>query len=405
MSLAIYQNGACLYLVGDFTDGPPEANAPEGKGIRYSMVSNVIRDSADAGTYQIVLTSANGGPDETGKDSNRFDGDDSDERLFYVSILVGAVPLIILVTNRLLTRRVYKSIVTPLDLLVSGVHQIRDGNLNCRIAYTARDEFAGVCADFNEMAGRLLDMVNARQKDDENRRELIAGISHDLRTPLTSIKAYVEGLGEGVAATPESRARYINIIKSKTADLEHIIAQLFLFSKLDLGNFPFRMETFDIGLALSDFVKTAGEEYKQKGLSLDLAENTRGLMVNADSVQLGNVFANILENSVKYGSKNGGIMRIACRAENGEALITLTDNGPGVPEASLEKIFHVFYRSDKARSNTGQGSGLGLAISAKIMERLGGSIRAANAREGGLSVILRLPIQTGGESDEKNTDY
>jgi hypothetical protein len=174
---------------------------------------------------------------------------------------------------------------------------------NYRIAYAARDEFAGVCADFNEMAGRFLDMVNARQKDDENRRELIAGISHDLRTPLTSIKAYIEGLEAGVAATPESRARYINTIKSKAGDLEHIIAQLFLFSKLDIGSFPFRMETFDIGLALSEFVKTAGEEYRQKGLCLDLAENTRGIRVTADRVQLGNVFANILENSVKYGNK------------------------------------------------------------------------------------------------------
>jgi signal transduction histidine kinase len=367
-------------------------------------VSNVIRDSADAGTYQIVLTSANVGPDETDEDSNRFDGDDPDERLFYVSILVGAVPLIILVTNRLLTRRVYKSIITPLDLLVSGVHQIRDGNLNYRIAYAARDEFAGVCADFNEMAGRLLDMVHARQRDDENRRELIAGISHDLRTPLTSIKAYIEGLEAGVAATPQSRMRYIDTIKSKTADLEHIIAQLFLFSKLDLGNFPFRMETFDIGLALWEFVKTAAEEYKQKGLSLELAENTRGLMVNADSVQLGNVFANILENSVKYGNKERGVMRIACRAEDGQALITLTDNGPGVPEAMLEKMLHVFYRGDKARSNTSQGSGLGLAISSKIMERLGGSIRAANAREGGLSIILKLPVETESTNNEKNID-
>jgi signal transduction histidine kinase len=307
----------------------------------------------------------------------------------------------------------YKSIVTPLDMLVSGVHHIRDGNLNYRISYAGDDEFAGVCADFNEMAGRLLDMVHARQKDDENRRELIAGISHDLRTPLTSIKAYIEGLGEGVSATPESRERYVNIIKSKTEDLEHIIAQLFLFSKLDLGNFPFKMETFDIGGMLADFVKTAAEEYSQKGLAIDLAENTGGVMINADRVQLGNVFTNILENSVKYGNKDQGVMRIACRAENDQAVITLSDNGPGAPQASLEKIFHALYRGDKARSNTGQGSGLGLAISAKIMERLGGEIRAANAREGGLSISLKLPIESikpaktegGKNKDEKNTDY
>lgn len=114
-----------------------------------------------------------------------------------------------------------RSITTPLDALVHGVRQIRDGNLEYRIEYDGKDEFAQVVDDFNEMAQRLQDMVNARQKDDENRRALIAGISHDLRTPLTSIKGYVEGLEKGVANSPQMRREYLDTIRQKTDDLEH----------------------------------------------------------------------------------------------------------------------------------------------------------------------------------------
>lgn len=324
---------------------------------------------------------------------------------YYIGIL-GFVFLLIIVylTNRALTRLVIRSIVTPIDTLVNGVHEIRDGNLTYRIQYENNDEFTAVCSDFNEMATRLLDMVNARQKDETNRRELIAGISHDLRTPLTSIKAYMEGIEKGVAATPQVQKKYIETIKSKTNDLEYIINQLFLFSKLDIGEFPFHLEQVDIGNELSKFIAGHDKEYEEKGLEISLIQNVNGAYVEIDVVQFENVLYNILENSVKYKNGKHAETKIFCREDNTDVIITLADNGPGVSEEEIEKLFDVFYRSDLSRNNPSKGSGLGLAISKKITESLGGKIHAANVPTGGLAVEIILP-KCRRKENEKDINY
>ncbi|MDD3169507.1 MAG: ATP-binding protein [Eubacteriales bacterium] len=155
-------------------------------------------------------------------------------------------------------------------------------------------------------------------------------------------------------------------------------------------------EEVDIGKWLDGYIDAVLEEYGHRGLQINLVENITSVAVDVDSVQFRNVLTNIMENSVKYGNKEQGIMRIACRSDNSNVVITLSDNGSGVPEEMLEKLFEIFFRGDKARTNTSRGSGLGLAISAKIMELLNGTIKAVNSPEGGLSVMLTLPI-AGGE--------
>jgi len=140
-------------------------------------------------------------------------------------------------------------------------------------------------------------------------------------------------------------------------------------------------------------------------LSVRIVRNVTGLFVEADAVQLRNIFTNLLENAHKYGASGGGIVAITCAETDGAVRISFTDNGAGVPPETLERLFDVFYRNDKARTKPGQGSGLGLAISQKIAERFGGSIRAHNADGAGLCVEIRLPLCRGGDTDEKNTDY
>lgn len=400
--LSVYQNGKQHYTMGNAINNSYIESVLTQKGEHYFEMDQTGIYKTDAGTCTVLVVDTN-----LQNTNKRFwIYSDYYQYLINVGILMAAVIIvIILVTNRFLTRIVFKSIITPLDTLVYGVHQIRDGNLSYRIVYGGKDEFAAVCADFNEMAHRLMDMVNARQKDDENRRELIAGISHDLRTPLTSIKTYVEGIELGMASTPQVQKRYLNTIKNKTKDLEHIISQLFMFSKLDIGEFPLQMETQDIGKWLSDFVKGVLDEYGQKGLEIILVQNIRNTVVHIDAVQLRNVLINIFENSLKYGSQEQGIMKVLCQKNSTDVMITLTDNGPGVPEDALDNLFGIFYRCDKARSNSSQGSGLGLAISAKIIELLGGSITASNAPEGGLAITLTLPIVKGDHKNDKYIDH
>lgn len=135
--------------------------------------------------------------------------------LFLVVLLL----FVVVLTNRFLTRFVFRHIAQPLKILGEGVHQIRDGNLTYRISYTEPDEFRPICEDFNDMAGRLRDSVSRSQKEEESRKELLAGISHDIRSPLTAIQAYVEGLLDGVADTEEKRTAYLSIIQKKSVEM------------------------------------------------------------------------------------------------------------------------------------------------------------------------------------------
>jgi len=400
ISLFIYEGKELVYPSSSIISTPILDTALSQDGSHTFFMDNIAIYKESVGEYSIILEDTNF------TNHNKKDGGTYDKIVFNVGIIMGLVIIgIILLTNRFLTRFVFKSIMTPLDTLVDGVRQIRDGNLDYHIEYTEKDEFEGICSDFNEMAQRLLDSVNARQKDEANRKELIAGISHDLRTPLTSIKAYVEGIETGVASTPEIQKRYLDTIKNKTVDLEHIVNQLFLFSKLDIGEFPLYLEKVDIGKELSNMIVNLTEEYGKKGLIITLTQNVKDIYVQADIVQLRNAVINVLENSVKYKNREQGQMRIICETDDNYVAIKLEDNGSGVAEEALEKLFDIFYRTDPSRSNPSKGSGLGLSITAKIIEKLGGSIRAENVPEGGLAIIMMLPKYTGGNSVEKNSNY
>jgi signal transduction histidine kinase len=280
--------------------------------------------------------------------------------------------------------------------LSEGVKQIHNNNYAYRIDYQKDDEFRPVCEAFNEMAERLETSTAQRQKEEANRRELIAGISHDLRTPLTSIKGYLEGIETGVASTTEMQKQYFSIITNKTAELEHIIEQLFLFSKLDMDEFPLNMRNVDIVRSISDIIEDTISEYAVRGLDIQLTEMPDGAYVLADTLWLRNVIINIFENSVKYKTREQGQMEISAILANNFILFHFVDNGPGVQVDTLSKLFDVFYRTDPSRNK--KGSGLGLAISSKIIERMGGSIYAELPASGGLSassglaIVIKMPL-------------
>jgi signal transduction histidine kinase len=322
--------------------------------------------------------------------------------ILWISMLV-LVMIIVFIVNRFLTRVMVKHIINPLEILSNGVRQIRDNNLGFRLDYQEDDEFRPVCEVFNEMAAQLEAMIAERQKDEESRRELIAGISHDLRTPLTSIKAYLEGIETGVASNREQQENYFSTIKNKTNDLEHIINQLFLFSKLDLNDFPLNFKILDAGPLVADMIMELSDEYAKRGLAVELGEITRNIFVNIDPILFRTVIINVLENSAKYKNSDQGRLTVSCLpVQKGIPVskdgieIRLTDDGPGVSKEVLEKLFDVFYRADLSRNTT--GNGLGLAISQKIVNHMDGLIRAepGSLPAGrGLSIVIYLPAANG----------
>ena len=312
--------------------------------------------------------------------------------------LIFVVFLTILMTNRFLTRFVVRKIEEPLNLLSEGARRLGEGDLDFRITYTGKDEFAPVCGAFNEMAARLKESVERTRRDEESRKELLAGISHDLRSPLTSIRAYVEGLLDGVAQTEESKRRYLRTIRTKAEDIDRLVSQLFLYSKLDLEGVPMEMRPIRLDEFVTGFVDEASLDSRTHGLEIT-AEHLAPVTVSADPEQLRRVLANILENSIKYKNKETGHLRITLE-ESG--LLVLADDGPGVPEDALPKLFDVFYRSDPARKNPAGGSGLGLAIAAKAVQGMGGTIRASSGPCGGLAIEITLSKEEA--CDAENPD-
>ena len=346
------------------------------------VTSNATLYHSDLGDFIIVLS------DDY---KNALEDFLSDSAFILPAIIIYLLAIVIL-ANILLAKYITRRIMAPINTLATGVEEIANGNLTHRINYNGGDEFDAVCSDFDEMAKRLSAMVEQRQADEDSRKELIAGISHDLRTPLTSVKAYIEGLRKGVATTPEMQEKYLSIIQTKTEDIEYIIKQLFLFSKIDIGEFPFNLETIDIGNLLAAMINGFANEYKEAGLKVSLEESTQGEFVLIDTVQFKNIVQNILGNSVKYCNRNDACAKIYCKKiDDGFVSITITDNGPGVPDGMITRMFDVFYRGDESRNNP--GSGLGLAISSKIIKRLNGFIQAENVTGGGLSIIITLPTQ------------
>jgi len=321
----------------------------------------------------------------------RYRSSSSQDSHVAIFLLIFAIFFIIIsLINNLVTYRMTKQIIKPLEPLNEGVRQIKENNFSYRIKYKENDEFRPVCDSFNEMAAKLEASTSQQKKDDTNRKELIAGISHDLRTPLTSIKGCIEGIEKGVASTPEMRDRYLNIIKNKAANMEHIIEQLFLFSKLDMNEFPVSMRRSNITLAVSEMVEDLIPEYSNKGLLIKFTDIDNDIYASSDVIMLRNVIINILENSVKYKNKEIGQIEISITEKDNRVLLCLADDGPGVNEDMLSKLFDVFYRTDPSRSK--QGSGLGLAICVKIIERMNGKIYAQLPATGGLAIIIELPL-------------
>jgi len=317
------------------------------------------------------------------------------------SVLLLAILLSVIFTDRFLTRFVVRHVEQPLELLSYGVRQISEGNLDYQLEYDGKDEFLPVCRDFNDMARRLRESVERSRHEEESRKEMMAGISHDLRSPLTSIQAYVEGLMDGVASTPEMQKKYLTTIKARAEELERMVERILTYSRMELEEAPRDARPLPLDEYLRAEVNEVSADYAGRGLGI--TAELEPFTAAADAAELRQILLNIADNSLKYKIKDRASLHIQLRNNGESCLLSFTDDGPGVPEEDLPKLFDEFYRADSSRSDRTKGSGLGLAIVAKAARRMGGSVRAEIPKCGGLSVILTIP--GGGDERAENSDY
>lgn len=243
-------------------------------------------------------------------------------------------------TNLYLTKHLFRHIQKPLDILVSGVKRIQEGNLDAPIGYVVPDEFKPACDAVDEMAARLKTSLEAQSRQ-QQKQELIAGMSHDLKSPLTSIRAYTEGLLDGAAKDEQTQARYLQTIYAKETELETLVNRLFSFAKLDLSEAPAKPEALEISGTFAEIA--AGFEAEGLDVRLDdLPDET----VMADRELLSRCMFNLLDNSRKYGASH---VVISADISGDTVSIPVSDDGPGVEASQLEKIFELGYRTDSAR--------------------------------------------------------
>lgn len=312
---------------------------------------------------------------------------------------------VVVITITILTYFITRSILKPLKLLKEGTRQIKSGNLHHSIVYPKKDEFGDVCADFEDMRISLLTLKEEERRYEENRKELIAGITHDLNTPLTSIKGFVSGLLEGIINTPEKQMSYLKSINQTADQMRKLIDELLLYSTLDMNGVPFSFEKIDLVEYFKDCLQEIGPAFQQKEMCLNFNASCKNAYANIDYTQFNRIVLNILENSVKYKKNECGNISITVSKGINEIYISFKDDGTGIPENESRDIFQVFYRSDKSRNKP--GNGLGLAIVQRIVLAHNGSIYVNPDYIDGLEVIIVLPQKEDeeGENFEANPNH
>ncbi|WMJ81764.1 HAMP domain-containing sensor histidine kinase [Clostridium sp. MB40-C1] len=309
-------------------------------------------------------------------------------KFIIATILVFIICFII--TNIIMSYIISKRIIQPIKLLKKATCEISNGNLNCSIADEGDQEIQELCQGFEAMRVQLKDSIIMKMKYDNNRKELVSSISHDLKTPITSIKGYVEGILDGVANTPQKKEHYLKTIYSKAEHVDHMIDDLLLYSKLDLKQIPFNFTKVNIVEYFNYCVSESEYELKKDNIKICLNNELKtSSFVMLDVERMRRVILNIIENSRKYMNKEKGKLAINLRKTSSSIIIEIRDNGSGIDKKDVNKIFNRFYRTDAARSGA-KGSGLGLAIAKQIVEGHNGSIWAISHGNEGTSIMISL---------------
>lgn len=300
--------------------------------------------------------------------------------------------LVIGLTNGVLTFLVSRSFIKPLYTLKQAAEQIKKGKLDHEVKLERKDEIGELGASFEEMRARLNESIHLQLQYEENRKELISNISHDLKTPITGIKACVQGIQDGIANTVSKKDKYMNMIAKKADDMDHLIDELMLYSKLDLNRLPFHLEPLDIHVYLRNYIEELRHDPSMEGIKITYSSDSdRPVLIMGDHEKLSRVIMNIIDNSLKYMNRTEKEIRVELLDDQAKATVHIRDNGPGINSEELRHIFDRFYRADPSRNTDTGGTGLGLAIVKQMVEGQGGNVWAESQLGEGTGIYFTLP--------------
>jgi len=304
---------------------------------------------------------------------------------------VGSVLIVFLVTGIVLICWVYAGIIKPIKKLKEATKRVKEGDLDFCLESVGTDEIATLGQDFEEMRAHLKIEIDRRIQYEEDLRNLIGNISHDLKTPLTTIKGYAEGMMDGVADTPEKQEKYLRTIRSKAEDMTRMVEELAVYTRIEGKSYPYYFERVHLRSFFADCIEEDEPELERKHISISLQDDlTEDDEVYGDREQLKRIVTNILGNAVKYLSKDSGRITITLSDEKSYVRTEISDTGQGIAQKDLPHIFERFYRGDTSRNTGKGGSGLGLAIAKQIVEDHGGTIYARSEEGQGTTISFTL---------------
>lgn len=307
-----------------------------------------------------------------------------------------AIFLILIFTSIMLTRWIHRGVFHPVTELNVAMQKIKDGNFEYALETNIKGEIGDLYHNYEDMRLRLKESTEENRENEKQNRELISNISHDLKTPITAIKGYVEGIMDGVADTPEKMDKYIKTIYNKANDMERLINELTYYSGIDNNRIPYNFHRINVADYFGDCLEEVGIDLEQRGIELNYSNLADpDTVVIADPEQMKKVINNIISNSIKYMDKPHGRIDIRILDEVDSIRIEIEDNGKGIAQKDLGRIFERFFRTDASRNSAQGGSGIGLSIVKKIIEDHGGYIWATGKEGEGTCIhfVLRKYIE------------
>ena len=290
-------------------------------------------------------------------------------------------------------------LIADLGRLGQAARRLSAGDQDVRVGPAGSDEIGRLAATFDAMADRLQSAFERERALEAGRRDLIAAVSHDLRTPLTTIRAMVEAVTDGVVTGPAEVDRYLGLIRGEVQHLSRLIDDLFELSQIESGALQLRLTPVRLPALLAETLEPYQARARDQDVRLEHAVPAGLPTVEADPARLQRVLRNLVDNALQH-TPSGGAVRVEAAAGGDAALVTVRDTGPGLPPGDLERVFDRFYRGARARSRSGRpddagrptGAGLGLAIARGLVQAHGGRIWAESGPTGGAAFSFTLPL-------------
>lgn len=311
-----------------------------------------------------------------------------------------AMVVILILTSGIITAWLNRDVYRPLKELSVAMQHISVGDFEYRMNGGREDEIGLLFENYEQMRLQLKESEEEKAQNEKKSKELVSNISHDLKTPITSIKGYVEGIMDGVANTPEKMDKYIKTIYNKANDMDRLINELTTYSGIDSNKIPYHFNILNISDYFSDCVEEVGLDLEAKNIHLNFTNLVSAeTYVVADPEQLKKVVNNIISNSVKYMGHENGVIDIRLLDEAESVKIEIEDNGKGIASKDIGNIFERFYRTDASRNSIQGGSGIGLSIVKKIIEDHGGYVWATSKEGEGtcMHFVLRKYMENTDE--------